>query len=354
MNPRTLLTRPWIWGFLAALLVWLVILAVSGQGGGQTVSLALSLAPYLIVVGIGQMLVVTAGPGNIDVSVGPVISLAGFVSVGATASTGSVVLGILAGIAAGLAVAAVSSVAILGLSVPPIIATLASGLVASSCTLALAEGFTALPDPGLRRLLNLRPAGIPLPAVAVAALTVLTVLLLRGTTYGRSLTAVGQNARAAERAGVPVTRVVAATYLASGALAGLTGALLATYIAPTPDLGTRYLLDSIAVVVIGGTLISGGRAVPVGVWGGALFFILLDGLVNLVGWSTAAQNLLKGCLVLFVLFLAGGGSRRPGPAPSRTRHRPPSGPPPHTFPTSTTPTSTTPTSTATTEGQTHG
>ncbi|MFJ5117085.1 ABC transporter permease [Kitasatospora sp. NPDC088548] len=323
MNLRALFTRPWIWGFLAALLVWLVILAVSGQGGGQTVSLALSLAPYLVLVGVGQMLVVTAGPGNIDVSVGPVISLAGFVSVAAASTTGSVTLGILAGIAAGLAVATVSATGILGLSMPPIIATLATGLMASSCTLVMAEGFTAVPDSGLRRLLNLRPAGVPLTAVAVAVLTVLIVLLLRGTTYGRSLTAIGQSARAAERAGIPVTRVLAATYLASGALAGLAGALLATYIAPAPDLGTRYLLDSIAVVVIGGTLISGGRAVPVGIWGGALFFILLDGLVNLVGWSTAAQNLLKGSLVLFVLFLAGGGGRTGRTPLRRTGHRPP-------------------------------
>ncbi|CAM5255784.1 ABC transporter permease [Streptomyces hirsutus] len=176
----------------------------------------------------------------------------------------------------------------------PIIATLASGLVASSATLVIADGFTALPDPGLRNPLNLRPLGVPLLAIVVAALTVLAVLLLRGTTYGRSLTAIGQNTRAAERAGLPVVRITALTYLASGALAGLAGTLLATYIAPTPDLGTRYLLDSIAVVVIGGTLISGGRAVPAGVWGGALFFILLDGLVNLVGWSTAAQHLPQG------------------------------------------------------------
>ncbi|CAM5248906.1 hypothetical protein SHIRM173S_05144 [Streptomyces hirsutus] len=95
------------------------------------------------------------------------------------------------------------SVAILGLSVPPIIATLASGLVASSATLVIADGFTALPDPGLRNLLNLRPLGVPLLAIVVAALTVLAVLLLRGTTYGRSLTAIGQNPRAAERAGLP-------------------------------------------------------------------------------------------------------------------------------------------------------
>ncbi|CAM5248939.1 ABC transporter permease [Streptomyces hirsutus] len=94
-TPRNLLSRPWIWGFVAALLVWAVIMAVSGQGGGQTVSLALSLAPYLVLVGLGQMLVVTAGPGNIDVSVGPVISLAGS-SPWHLLRHGSVVLGILA------------------------------------------------------------------------------------------------------------------------------------------------------------------------------------------------------------------------------------------------------------------
>jgi ribose transport system permease protein len=321
MNIRAIASRPWIWGFAAAVLVWLVILIVSGQGGGQTVSLALSLAPYLVVVGLGQMLVITAGPGNIDVSVAPIISLAGFVSVGVAASTGSATVGVLAGMGVGVLVAVISTVAILGLSVPPIIATLAAGLVASSATLYLANGFTAVPDPGLRQLLNVRPAGIPVLAVAVAALTGLIIVLLRRTVYGRSLIAVGQNRRAAERAGIPVARVIATTYLVSGALAGLTGALLAAYIAPSADLGTRYLLDSVAVVVIGGTLISGGRAVPVGVWGAGLFFILLDGLVNLVGWSTAAQNLLKGGLVLFVLFLAGGGDRAGGTA-SRFRRRP--------------------------------
>ena len=69
---------------------------------------------------------------------------------------------------------------------------------------------------------------------------------------------------------------------------------------------TTTCSNSIAVVVIGGTLITGGRAVPWGVWGGALFFILLDGLLNLIGWSYAGQNVLKGFLVLAVLFLAGG------------------------------------------------
>jgi ribose transport system permease protein len=315
-----------IWGFVGAVLVWLLMLAVSGHGGGQTLSLALSLSPYLVIVGLGQMLVITAGPGNIDVSVGPAMALAGFIAVAVNATTGSVLIGLLGGIGVGLVIAAVSALAILALAVPPIIATLATGLIASSITLQIADGFTAVPDPGLRHALNLRPLGIPLLAIAVVALTAAGIWMLKNTTYGRDLIAIGQNQRAAERSGVPVRRTIAVTYLASGALAGLAGALLAAYVAPTPDLGTSYLLDSVAVVVIGGTLISGGRAVPAGIWGGALFFVLLNALVNLVGWSDAAQNVLKGALVLLVLLLAGGGPTR-NASRGASRWRRPTNPP---------------------------
>lgn len=307
---------PWIWGFLAAACVWVWILVVTGQGAGQTLSLALSLAPYLVLVAIGQMLVITAGPGNIDIAVVPVIALSGFVSVGTMHTTGSVALGLAAGMGVGMVVASVSVIAILWLAVPPIIATLAAGLIASSFTLKLNQGFAAYPDEGVRTFLNLRPGGVPLIAVVVLAITALVVLVLRVTVFGRALLAVGQNRQAAERAGIPVQRVVASAYLASGALAGLTGSLLAAYIAPSPEIGGNYLLDSIAVVVVGGTLLSGGRAVPLGIWGGALFFILLGGLVNLVGLDIAGQDVLKGALVLVVLSLAPGNATR-----GKARHR---------------------------------
>jgi ribose transport system permease protein len=303
---------PWTWSFVFAALVLIGIFAVTGQGLAGTLSLGLSLAPYLVLVGLGQMLVITAGPGNIDVSVGSVISLTGFVSIGVMTTTGSVILGLLAAIGVGVAFALLSVFSIMIIKIPPIVATLASGLIATSFTVTLADGFTGFPDARLRAFLNLRVLGISVLAVLVILITVAVYLALRYFVVGRSLLAVGQNQRAAALAGVPAIRIVTTTYLVSGALSGLTGALLATYIAPTADLGTTYLLDSIAVVVIGGTLISGGRAVPSGIWGGALFLILLGALLNLVGWSTAGQNVLKGILLLAVLFFAGGGelSRR--------------------------------------------
>lgn len=306
MRTFSLSRAPWIWGFLAALCAWIWIFLVSGQGAGQTMSLALSLAPYLVLVAIGQMLVITVGPGNIDVAVGPVIALSGFVSVGTTFTTGSVPLGLAAGMGAGMAVAVVSIIAILWLAVPPIVATLAAGLMASSVTLALNTNFTAYASSGLRSFLDLRPWGIPLIAVVVAAITALVALVLRATVPGRELLAVGQNRRAAERAGIGTERVVAIAYLASGALSGLAGSLLAAYILPSPEIGGNYLLDSIAVVVVGGTLLSGGRAVPLGIWGGALFFILLEGLLSFIGWNLAGQDVLKGILLLLVLSLATG------------------------------------------------
>jgi ribose transport system permease protein len=310
---------PWIWSFVFAALVLIGIFAVTGRGLAGTLSLALSLAPYLVLVGLGQMLVITAGPGNIDVSVGSVISLTGFVSIGVMTATGSVTLGLLAAIGVGVVAAILSVFSIIIIKIPPIVATLATGLIATSFTVTLADGFTGFPDPRLRAFLNLRVLGVSVMAVLVILLTVAVYLTLRYFVVGRSLLAVGQNRRAAGLAGVPATRVVIATYLVSGALSGLTGALLATYIAPTADLGTTYLLDSIAVVVIGGTLISGGRAVPGGIWGGALFLILLGALLNLVGWSIAGQNVLKGILLLAVLFFAGGGelSRRRTTKPSQ-------------------------------------
>lgn len=309
MNRRRLTTPPWVWSFVFAAIVLIGIFATTHSIGLGTIGLALSLAPYLVMVGSGQMLVISAGPGNIDVSVAQIISLAGFVAVSVTHGTGSVFVGLLAAAGTGLGIACISVIAITLIKIPPIVATLASGLLASSFTLTYANGFDAEPSESLADFLKANVAGIPWIAIVTAVFSVLLVLVLRRTVLGRSLLAVGQNQRAASFAGVPTTLVTAGTYLASGLLSGLAGALLATYIAPTADLGTTYLLDSIAVVVIGGTLISGGRAVPAGVWGGALFFILLDSFLNLIGWSLAGQNVLKGLLVLSVLFLAGGVAR---------------------------------------------
>lgn len=293
----------WGWSLIGVLAVWAVIVAVRPGAPFDPIAQALSLAPFLVLVALGQMLVITLGPGNIDVSVGTVISMSSYVSV-AVGGTAGPVAGLLAGVGAGLAAGLVSVVAILLLRVPPIIATLATSLIVTSATLLLADSARSGADAGLRGFVNTKVLGVPLIAILVAVATVVIWFVLRHTRLGIAIIAVGQSERAAERAGLPVAAVTVVAYLAAAGIAGLVGGLLAAYISPSTVLGSSYMLDSVAVVVIGGTLISGGRPVPVGAWTGAMFFVLLSGLLNLVGWSIGAQNVLKGVLVVLVVVVA--------------------------------------------------
>lgn len=296
---------PWSWSLLGVIFVWISVISISSGSPLAPLGQALSIAPYLVLVGLGQMLVMTLGPGNIDVSVAAVISLASYASVAISSFTGSMLLGLLGGAMAGVAAAAVSVLAILLLRVPPIIATLATSLIAASATLILSDSSSASAATSLRTFVNARLLGVPVLALVIAVLTVLIAVSLKRTTYGVSVIAVGQSLLAARKAGLPVNLTIASTYLISGALAGITGTLLGAFISPNTGIGSSYLLDSVAVVVIGGTLVAGGRPVPSGLWTGAMFLILLSGLMNMVGWSIGAQNILKGILVVLVVVISG-------------------------------------------------
>jgi ribose transport system permease protein len=157
----------------------------------------------------------------------------------------------------GVAVAALNLIGILLLSIPPIVATLATGLIAQSAGLRVSSTYAALPDPRLGSFVGL--------AILCAALALAAAMALRYTRYGRWLQATGQNQRAAELSGISVPLVLVVSYLLSGLLAATAGILLGAYVSPSLDLGTSYLIDSIAAVVIGGTLIGGGRSYPAGV-----------------------------------------------------------------------------------------
>ncbi|KAB7604262.1 ABC transporter permease, partial [Verminephrobacter sp. Larva24] len=129
-----------------------------------------------------------------------------------------------------------------------------------------------------------RVLGIPLVALLALAVTLAVALMLEHTLLGRSIAALGQNRRAAQLAGLRVERTRLWAYLICAGLAGLTGALIAGFSGGNSlDQGQEYLLLSIAVVVIGGTAVAGGRPCVPGIWGAAMFMFLLVALLNAVG-----------------------------------------------------------------------
>lgn len=310
---KTLLARPWLWSFLGAFAVWLIAIAFTGgQGAGGMLTAALSLAQFTVIVGIAQMFVITLGPGNVDLSLPANIGLASAVAMKVMDGSDSMVaLGLLAALACGAAIGVANYALIWALRIPPIIATLSASFIIQSADISYGRGLQIKPPPGFADFTNLQYFGIPVLAVLTVVFTVWAGFALQRMVYGRSVLAIGQNSRAAWLAGIEVDRIRALTYTLSGALGGIDGALLAGYFrGANVDIGNEYLLASLAVVVIGGTSVAGGKANVPGIWGAALFLVLLLTMLNTIGVSAGVRLLLTGLVIVGVI-VAAGGSRAP-------------------------------------------
>jgi ribose transport system permease protein len=306
---RTLIGKPWIWSFLGALAVWLAaIIFTGGYGAGGMLTAALSLAVFMVIVGVGQMFVITLGPGNVDLSLPANIGLASAVAMKVMdGSDAMVAVGLAAALATGMAIGAANYLLIWALRIPPIIATLSASFIIQSIDISYGRGLQIKPPPGFADFTNVQLLGVPILAILTVLFTVGAGIALQRMVYGRSVTAIGQNIRAAWLAGVPVGRIRFLTYTLSGTLGGLNGALLAGYFrGANVDIGNEYLLASIAVVVIGGTSVAGGKANVPGVWGAALFLVLLLTMLNTFGVSAGVRLLLTGLVIVGVITAAGG------------------------------------------------
>jgi len=307
--PRTLLAKPWLWSFLGALLMWLVTVAFTGgRGGGGMFTAALALAEFTVIVGIGQMFVITLGPGNVDLSLPANIGLASAVAMKVMNGNDSMVaLGLLAALACGAAIGAANYALIRALRIPPIIATLSASFIIQSADISYGRGLQIKPPPGFADFTNLQVLGVPLLAILTIVFSIGAGIALHRMVYGRSVLAIGQNMRAAWLAGIPVGRIRLLTYTLSGALGGIDGALLAGYFrGANVDIGNEYLLASLAVVVIGGTSVAGGKANVPGIWGAALFLVLLLTMLNTFGVSAGVRMLVTGLVIVGVIAAAGG------------------------------------------------
>jgi ribose transport system permease protein len=301
--------QPWIWSFIAMIAVWLAtVIFTGGQGWAAILTAALSFAAFTIIIGLGQMMVITAGPGNVDLSIPATITLSGVVAMKIMDTDNArLLIGILAAFGTSFLVGLFNYGLIRLLRIPPIIATLSSSFLILSTAISYGRGIRIKPPPVLADFATTHVFGIPLTAMVVLALSGLIALVLKRTTYGRTVLAIGQNPRAARLAGLDVDLARFATYVLSALLAGLCGILLAGFSGGAAlNMGEGFLLASIAVVVIGGTSVAGGRANVPGVWGAALFIYLLDTMLNTFGASAGIRLIMTGVIIIAVITIAGG------------------------------------------------
>jgi ribose transport system permease protein len=255
------------------------------------------------IVSLGQTFVILCG--SIDLSVANLISVgavaASFIMQGDPARIiPAVAVVLLIAVAVGL----INGAIIAKLNVNPLIATLGVGLVLQGLLSASFTDFAGSVPPSFQALAygSLGPA--PYSVLALFAFALIGWWVLRTTRFGAHLYAVGGNAEGARLAGVRTDRIVILAHVICSVLAGMTGLYLASRLrsgAPWVGRDGVYDLESVAVVVIGGTLLSGGRG---GVWGtlaGVLLFATLDAAFNMLGVSAFPKLALRGAIVILAV-----------------------------------------------------
>lgn len=310
MNPaRLLLSKPWIWSFAATILVWIVTVLFTGGASSLGLSqAALTFAAFSVIVGIGQMFVITLGPGNIDLSVPATMTLSGTLALKLMDVQDSmIVAGLLLSILLGLVIGIGNYVLIKLLKIPPIIATLSMSFIVQSTAIWANRGLRIKPPESLANFATSSFFGIPNVAIVALVLSAIAWLMLEKTIYGRWISAIGQSTFAARMAGIPVDGTRLVTYVLCAVLASICGYLLASFSGGAAlNMGAEYLLMSIAVVVIGGTAVAGGNSNIPGIWGASLFMFLVVSMLNTYGFGAGFRLILTGLIIIAVILAAGG------------------------------------------------
>lgn len=267
----------------------------------------LRLASVIGVVSIGMTFVITGG--GIDLSVGAIVALS---SVWATTLATQTMASdlhwsvmVFTALAVGAGCGLVNGLLIAYGRVAPFIATLAM--------LAAARGLAEIIAQKRTQIVNVRGfvtffggdlLGVPVLVIIFALVSVVGWVLLNRTTFGRRTLAVGGNAEAARLAGIKVQRHTALLYVLLGTTCGIAAIMIvARTTTGSSTHGQLYELDAIAAVVIGGTLLSGGRGTIVGTVLGVLIFTGLTNVFTLNNLDTSTQAVAKGLIIVAAVLL---------------------------------------------------
>ena len=257
----------------------------------------------VVIVALGMALVI--GTEGIDLSVGSVMALAAAVL---PLYLGYGVLpAVLLALAAGIAVGALNGALVAVVRLQPIVATLALFVGGRGLALVLAGGqLKQIHNPTLLAIGGDDVLGVPLIVLIAAVLAVAVGFVVRRTTFGRQLVAIGGNRAASQLAGLPVRRVLITTYMVCAGFAALAGVLAtARLTASDPSaIGNLMELSAITAVVVGGTPLSGGRVRVLGTVAGALLIQLLRATLIKHNLPDSTAQLVQAAIILVAVYVA--------------------------------------------------
>jgi L-arabinose transport system permease protein len=242
---------------------------------------------------------------EVDLSVGSLVALSGVVCAATITGTGNIALGVLAGLASGLAVGLFNGFVVAKLKINSLIATLAMMEIVRGLAF-LTSGGEAVPisQEGFYLLGSGELLGIGYPVWITLALFVLFGVVLNATVFGKNVLAIGGNPEAARLAGVPVDRVRIIVFAVHGLVTALAGVVLAARVTsgqPNTSLGLE--LQVISACVLGGVSLAGGVATIGGVIIGVLIMGAAQNALNLLNVPTFYQYVVRGGILLVAVII---------------------------------------------------
>jgi ribose/xylose/arabinose/galactoside ABC-type transport system permease subunit len=284
LRPRAFLSHPDVTAFVV-LVVATVAFGLFAHGFATIDNFRSILISVAIVacMALGENLVILAG--EIDVSVGSMLALAGFVAGPIAVKTDNIWLTLGVGVGVGIGGGLLNGLVVAYTRVPSIVATLGTLYAFQGLALLVSRSHNVVSVPEHASALGAgRLHGFPTPAIVVIVAFVLLMLWRRNTNLGRDLIAVGANRRAAQTMGVRIKAELIVAFLLSGTLAGLAAVLYLGEVGgiQTSVVGTNLVLQVIAACAIGGTSIQGGRGTDLAPLLGALLVgVITSGVVVL-------------------------------------------------------------------------
>ncbi|MGI6578868.1 MAG: ABC transporter permease [Saccharofermentanales bacterium] len=259
------------------------------------------------ILAVGMTFVILTG--GIDLSVGSTVAIAGVVCGSLLMQGMNTFQVILISLVFSLLVGVLNGYLISYVGFQPFIATLATMTISRGAVLAYADGkpYTISDESfkvigqGTVKFLSLE---IPVPVILLVVVTILGLVILTMTTFGRYIFAIGGNYDAARFSGVRVKKIQFAVYIISALCAWVVGLILAARISSgQPTAGESYEMDAIAATAIGGTSMSGGTGSLTGTILGFFIIGLLSNSMNLLNINSFYQQIVKGLLIIIAVFL---------------------------------------------------
>ncbi|WP_159620099.1 ABC transporter permease [Arthrobacter zhaoguopingii] len=287
---------------LLTIIAGTILVAAAGRSffSAGNISSILTGTSVLGFIAIGQTLVILVG--SLDLSVPYVVSLSSLLAAGIMANQPANILpGVLVALAVAAVIGLVNGLVVSGLKVHGFIATLGTGLIISGYLATNYKGSSGQAPLSFRLVGATGLGPVPISTLIMLACAAVVLLVLDRTRLGHSMYAVGGDINVARMSGIRTSTPIIAAHVICSVLAGMAGLLLAARLGVgSPTIGSQggYDLLSIAAVVLGGTLLAGGKGSLVGTLGGVLIFAMIDNIMSVMQINPFLKDVVRGIVIV--------------------------------------------------------